>query len=59
MERNNWQTVQKKSTTQNTAWLDHISDIGETRCSTPNIGTETVDYCLWIMDQKLRATFGQ
>ena len=24
-----------------------------------NIGTGTVDYWLWIMDQKLRATFGQ
>ena len=59
MERTNWQTVQKKSTTRNTAWLDQISDIGETRCSTTNIGTGTVDYCLWIMDQKLRATFGQ
>ena len=37
----------------------HISDISETRCSTTNIGTGAVDYCLWIMDQKLRATFGQ
>ena len=24
-----------------------------------NIGTGTVDYCVWIMDKELRAAFGQ
>ena len=34
-------------------------DIGEIRCFevATNIVTGTLDYWLWIMDQKLRATF--
>ena len=47
----------KKSTTRNTAWLDQISDIGETRCSKwPQIlepGLRTTGYGLWIRNYGL------
>ena len=61
MGRAKWQTVQKKSTTRNTALLNqpstrHIFDVELTE---KNIGTGTVDYWLWIMGQELRAAFGQ
>ena len=47
----------KMSTTRNTAWLDQISDIGETRCSKwPQIlepGLWTTGYGLWIRNYGL------
>ena len=57
MERTKWQTVQKKSKTRNTAFKTrHIFDVQINR---KNIGTGTVDHRVWIMDQELRAAFGQ
>ena len=54
-------SAHKKSTTRNTARLNqpitrHIFDV---KLPAKNIGTGTVDYWLWMMDQKLRAAFGQ
>ena len=48
----------KKSTTRNTAWLDQISEIGETRCSKPEpqileLGLWTTGYGLWIRNNGL------
>ena len=61
MERTNWQTLQKKKV-YNTKHRLIRPDIRYRRNSmfkvATNIGTGTVDYWLWIMDQKLRATFG-
>ena len=62
MERTKWQTLQKKkSTTQNTARLNqplthHIFDV---KLTEKNIGTRTVDYWLWMMNQELLAALGQ
>ena len=57
MERTKWQTVQKKSKTRNTAFKTrHIFDVQINR---KNIRTGTVDHWVWIMDQELRAAFGQ
>ena len=57
MERTNWQTLQKK--VYNTKHRLIRPDIRYRRNSmfkvATNIGTGTVDYWLWIMDQKLRA----
>ena len=54
-------SAKKKSTTRNTARLNqpltrHIFDV---KLTEKNIGTGPVDYWLWIMDQELRAAFGQ
>ena len=61
MERANWQTLQKK--VYNTKHRLITPGIRYRQNSmfkvATNIGTGTVDYWLWIMDQKLWATFGQ
>ena len=61
MERANWQTLQKK--VYNTKHRLITPDIRYRQNLmfkvATNIGTGTVDYWLWIMDQKLWATFGQ
>ena len=53
MERKKWRTIQQKSTTIK----PDPHSVG--RENQKNIGTGPVDYWLWIMDQELRAVFGQ
>ena len=65
MERTKRQTLQKekKSPTRNIALLNQINETRHTdrRPYRPekNIGTLTVDYWLWILDQEPQALFGQ
>ena len=63
MERTKWQTVQKKSVYNTKHYPikpDYMPLATYSMFKLPkNIGTGTVDHWLWIMDQELRAAFGQ
>ena len=61
MGRTKWQTVQKKVYNTKHCPIKPAVNSPHIRCeiNRKNIGTGTVDYWLWIMDQELRAAFGQ
>ena len=53
---------EKKSPTRNIALLNQINKLAMligVQINRKNIGTGTVDYWLWIMDQEPRDVFGQ